>query len=176
MGRLRNDFEIQTLGIEKLRKQKHMLHNLFQTLKEKNIEAYRRKDDAIRNQQSAKKEMTKLFEKEIDNITNSYQSQLDIKSKYEQKKGELEKLAEEYKVLETQSKSLIEKKDKRIDSLQTEINRRIETELKTSMDTFNKEKAKYEKLSGEKEQLNGQYKKLKDKFQRYISDVEIREK
>lgn len=101
---VRADFESKLQGIQKQRKQKQMLYGLFQGLKDKNIEAYRLKDDAIRQQQEAKKEMTKMFETEIDKITNSYQDQLSIKSKYEAKKAELEVLAEEYKISEVQGK------------------------------------------------------------------------
>ena len=156
--KVRKDFEIKILGIQKQRKQKHMLYNLFQGLKDKNIEAYKMKDEAIRQQQDAKKEMTKMFETEIEKITNSYQDQLSIKSQYESKKAELEVLAEEYKILETQTKALIGKKDSTIHELQEQINDKIEKELKGLMDSFNNEKAKYDKLTNEREQLNTQYK------------------
>ena len=156
--KVRKDFEIKILGIQKQRKQKHMLYNLFQGLKDKNIEAYKMKDEAIRQQQDAKKEMTKMFETEIEKITNSYQDQLSIKSQYESKKAELEVLAEEYKILETQTKALIGKKDSTIHELQEQINDKIEKELKGLMDSFNNEKARYDKLTNEREQLNTQYK------------------
>jgi hypothetical protein len=131
--KVRKDFELKLLGIQKQRKSKNMLYSLFQGLKEKNIDAYKLKDDAIKQQQDAKKDMTKMFETEIEKITSSYQDQLNIKSQYESKKAELEMLAEEYKILETQTKSLIDKKDKKINILQEQINNKIEKELKGLM-------------------------------------------
>ena len=130
---LRKENELKVLGIQKQRKQKQMLYNIFQTLKDQNIEAYKLKDEAIKQQQDAKKDMTKMFESEIEKITSSYQDQLSIKSQYESKKAELEVLAEEYKVLETQTKALIDKKDVEIHGLQEDINNKIEKELKGLM-------------------------------------------
>jgi len=91
IDKVQKELEMKLLGIEKQRKQKHMLYSLFQGMKDKNIEAYKLKDDAIRSQQDAKKEMTKMFETEIEKITSSYQDQLTIKSQYESKKAELGK-------------------------------------------------------------------------------------
>lgn len=159
-------------GIEKQRKQKQILYGVFQSLKEKNIEAYREKDKAIQSQQQAKKDMTKMFEQEIEKVTSSYQDQMTMKTQYEAKKGELEVLAEEYKVLETQTKAQIEKKDKRIHTLQQQINDQIENGLKGLMDTFNNEKAKYDKYTADRDQLNTQYKDLKEKFQKYLAEIE----
>lgn len=169
---LKNEIENRNKNLDKTIQSKHLLYSLFQGLKEKNIEAYRKKDDAIKSQQTAKKEMTKLFEQKIDNVTVNYQEQLDIKQDYEKKKKELEKLAEDYKKLEAESKSAIENKEKKINSLQEYINNKIDKELKVLMDRFNTEKAKYDKLTGEREVINNQYKELKDKFQKYLSEIE----
>ena len=105
-----------------------------------------------------------MFEKEIDKVTNSYQEQISIKDKYEAKKKELEELAE--------VRVVIEQKEKKINDLQADINDQIENKLKTLMDQFNTEKAKYDKLTGERENLNEQYKTLKDKFHKYLEEIE----
>jgi len=170
--KINTEIDTKNKNLDKTIQSKHMLHSLFQSLKEKNIEAYRMKDQAIKDQQVAKKEMTKMFEKEIDSVTVNYQEQLDIKSDYEKKKKELEKIAEEYKKLEKESKSLLEQKEKRITDLQAHINEKIDKELKVLMDKFTFEKSRYDKLTSERELLNNQYKELKDKFQRYLSDIE----
>lgn len=170
--KINTEIDTKNRNLDKTIQSKHMLHSLFQSLKEKNIEAYRMKDEAIKDQQVAKKEMTKMFEKEIDSVTVNYQEQLDIKSDYEKKKKELEKIAEEYKKLEKESKSLLEQKEKRITDLQAHINDKIDKELKVLMDKFNFEKTRYDKLTSEREQLNNQYKDLKDKFQKYLSEIE----
>lgn len=158
------DIDDKNRGIDKVIQLKHTLNNVFQGLKEKNIEAYKKKDDAILNQQQAKKDMTKMFEAEIEKVTNSYQEQISIKEKYEAKKKELEELAE--------VRVVIEDKEKQINNLQTEINDQIENQLKSLMDKFNGEKAKYDKLTSERENLNEQYKGLKDKFHKYLEEIE----
>lgn len=162
--KLKNDVEVKNKNIDKIVQSKHMLNNLFQTLKEKNIEAYRAKDQAIKDQQQAKKDMTKMFEKEIDAVTVNYQSQLDIKADYEKKKQELEGLAEEYKGLKNREKQMNEQ--------HTIMNSKIDKELKSLMDNFNTEKSRYDKLTTEREQINNQYKDLKDKFQKYLAAIE----
>lgn len=106
----KTEIELKSKGLDKTIQTKNILYNLFQGLKEKNIEAYRAKDEAIKEQQEAKKSMTQYFEKEIDSVTVNYQN----KSDYEKKKLELEKLAQEYKKLEGQSKTLLEQKESRI--------------------------------------------------------------
>jgi chromosome segregation ATPase len=164
VDKLEKDLDTKNRALDKTFSFKHTLHNLFQGLKEKNIESYRMKDDAIKEQQQAKKDMTKMFEQEIDKVTSSYQDQVNIKEQYELKKKELEKLAE--------SRNVIEHREKRINDLQTDINSVIESELKGLMDKFNVEKGKYDKLSGEREQLNNQYKTLKDKFHKYLEEIE----
>lgn len=169
---LKVEVENRNKNLDKTIQSKHMLHSLFQSLKDKNIEAYKSKDDAITSQQDAKKEMTKNFEHKIDSVTVNYQEQLDIKQEYEIKKRELEKLADEYKKLEAESKSTIEKKEKKINDLQAHINEKIDKELKVLMEKFNSEKARYDKLTGERENINNQYKDLKDKFQKYLTEIE----
>jgi hypothetical protein len=164
VGKLQQDLEIKNKALDKTYFAKHTLHSLFQGLKEKNIESYRMKDNAIKEQQQAKKDMTKMFEQEIDKVTSSYQDQVNIKEQYELKKKELEKLAE--------SRNVIEQREKRINDLQTDINNVIESELKGLMDKFNVEKGKYDKLSGDRERLNNQYKTLKDKFHEYLEEIE----
>lgn len=168
----KTEIEAKSKGLDKTIQTKTMLYNLFQSLKEKNIEAYRTKDEAIKEQQEAKKKMTQYFEKEIDSVTVNYQKQLDIKSDYEKKKTELEKLAQEYKKLESQSKAMLEQKENRIVTLQQQINEKIDKELKVLMDKFNAEKSKYDKFIVERDQINNQYKDLKEKFQRYLADIE----
>lgn len=165
--KIQEEIDSKNRGIDKVIQLKHTLNNVFQGLKEKNIEAYKRKDDAIRAQQDAKKEMTKNFEADIDKVTNSYQEQISLKEKYEEKKKELEKLAE--------VRLIIEQKEKVINTLQTDINDQIENELKKLMDNFNKEKGKYDKLTQERENLNDQYKTLKDKFHKYLEEIEAGE-
>jgi len=162
--KIQDEIDAKNRGIDKVIQLKHTLNNVFQGLKEKNIEAYRRKDDAIKAQQQAKKDMTKMFEADIDKVTNSYQEQISLKEKYEIKKKELEQLAE--------VRMVIEKKEKEINNLQTDINDQIENELKKLMDDFNKEKGKYDKLTQERENLNEQYKTLKDKFHKYLEEIE----
>jgi chromosome segregation ATPase len=169
---LKKEIENRNKNLDKTIQSKHLLYSLFQGLKEKNIEAYRKKDDAIKSQQIAKKEMTKNFEQKIDNVTVNYQEQLDIKQDYEKKKKELEKLAEDYKKLEAESKFTIERKEQKINNLQVYINDKIDKELKVLMDKFNSEKDKYDKLTGEREVINNQYKELKDKFQKYLAEIE----
>ena len=168
----KKEIENKSKALDKTIQTKTMLYNLFQGLKEKNIEAYRLKDEAIKEQQEAKKKMTQYFEKEIDSVTVNYQKQLDIKSDYEKKKLELEKLAQEYKKLEGQSKSILEQKENKICTLQQQINDKIDKELKTLMEKFNSEKTKYDKFIIERDQINNQYKELKDKFQKYLSEIE----
>lgn len=164
VDKIESEVESKNKNLDKIMQTKHMLNNLFKSLKEKNIEAYRKKDQAIRDQQLAKKDMTKMFEKEIDSVTANYQQQLDIKADYEKKKQELETLAEEYKGLKHQEKQMNE--------MHTQINQKIDKELKALMDKFNSEKNRYDKLTGEREQINNQYKDLKDKFQKYLSAIE----
>ena len=88
------------------------------------------------------------------------------------KKQELEVLANEYKKLEAESKLVIEKKEQRINLLQEQINEKIDKELKGLMDKFNREKTRYDKFTKERENINSQYKDLKDKFQKYLADIE----
>ena len=158
------EIEKKNRGIDNVIKLKHTLYSVFQGLKDKNIEAYRLKDEAIKEQQQAKKDMTKRFEKEIDAVTASYQEQISIKEKYELKKKELEELAK--------VRGVIDQKEKKINDLQMHINEVIESELKTLMDKFNAEKAKYDKLTNERETMNEQYKALKDKFHKYLEEIE----
>ena len=164
----KTEIELKSKGLDKTIQTKNILYNLFQGLKEKNIEAYRAKDEAIKEQQEAKKSMTQYFEKEIDSVTVNYQN----KSDYEKKKLELEKLAQEYKKLEGQSKTLLEQKESRIWTLQQQINEKIDKELKVLMDKFNAEKNKYDKFIVERDQINNQYKDLKEKFQKYLAEIE----
>lgn len=60
--------------------------------------------------------------------------------------------------------------------VKTQINEKIERELKPLMDQFNVEKGKYDKLTEDREQLNTQYKELKDKFQNYLDEIEAGDK
>ena len=70
---LKQDIEVKRTSLEKQDKQKQSLINLYNTLKEKNLEAHKHHDQAIQHEQEEKTKMSNTFKKKINDISEKLQ-------------------------------------------------------------------------------------------------------
>jgi len=96
---MKTQIEQKRVDLDSLVKQKQTLINLYEGLKQKNIEAHKEHDEAMDFEKEEKRKMSSNFQKRITDISDKLQQQYKEKARTEntELRSELNKLLENYK-------------------------------------------------------------------------------
>lgn len=172
---LKKEVTEKKIKLETQDKQKQSLISLYEGLKEKNLEVHKEHDQALQTEEDKKRQMSSDFQKKISDISDQLQQTYDqkeqVKNRNQELRSELSKLLEEYKGMEKSFNYQIKNKSEELEKVQAEIKSKIDNSLHKLL-----EKEKYEKLSSQEIELDGNFKDLKKKYDEFKDQIDKRKK